>query len=472
MQGLGAILTWQSVAVAGISYLVTLAFYRLFLHPLARFPGPKLAAVTRLYEGYYDAFQNGQYTFKIAEMHKEYGPIVRISPFELHISDSSFYEKLYRQDGRWNKYGWAVDAHNAPGAIILTADHDQHKMRRQPLNAYFSKAKVVAQQDMIRRQVQKVCERFTAVAGTGRVIDIGGALSAYTGDIATEFVLSKSAGNLALEDFGASITHFMQGGGQVWRLTKHLRWYGPLLLAIPKDFLIKHGDAKLATFMRWTKSSEEETARLLKLAAGSNSTSSTDKSNEPRTIVHEIVDSNLPPSEKTLERVFCDIATVTGAGFETTASILRLALFHVFGSPEKLSRLRAELASVSSHPSAADEPVNFELRVFEKLPYLTAVLTEAMRLSPALGTRLQRIAPDRDLVYDKWRIPAGTPVGMTTIFMHLDEKLYPDPMKFDPERWVDPEARKRAEKTYAPFSRGTRICLGMQYVSPVVGGHL
>lgn len=87
---------------------------------------------------------------------------------------------------------------------------------------------------------------------------------------------------------------------------------------------------------------------------------------------------------------------------------------------------------------------------------------EAMRLSPALGTRLQRIAPDRDLIYDKWVIPAGTPVGMTALFMHMDEKLYPDPEKFDPERWVDVESRKRHEKVYAPFSRGSRICLGMQ----------
>jgi cytochrome P450 len=74
---------------------------------------------------------------------------------------------------------------------------------------------------------------------------------------------------------------------------------------------------------------------------------------------------------------------------------------------------------------------------------------------------MARIAPDRELVYDKWTIPAGTRVGMTMLLMHLDENLYPDPKKFDPERWMDMESRKEAVKTYAPFSRGTRICLGM-----------
>lgn len=54
-------------------YFTSLAFYRLFLDPLAKFPGPKLAALTRYYEAYYDLIRNGQYTFKIAELHKKYG---------------------------------------------------------------------------------------------------------------------------------------------------------------------------------------------------------------------------------------------------------------------------------------------------------------------------------------------------------------------------------------------------------------
>lgn len=58
------------LVVTTVVYFLSFVLYRLFLHPLAKFPGPKLAAITRYYEAYYDIVHNGQYTFKIAELHK------------------------------------------------------------------------------------------------------------------------------------------------------------------------------------------------------------------------------------------------------------------------------------------------------------------------------------------------------------------------------------------------------------------
>lgn len=121
-----------------------------------------------------------------------------------------------------------------------------------------------------------------------------------------------------------------------------------------------------------------------------------------------------------------------------------------------LDRLRSELDQVvKEHGNDGNLP----LSTLEQLPFLTGVVREGLRLSPGLATRLARVAPDRDLFYYQWRIPAGTPVGMTVLLMHLNEAVYPQPKTFNPVRWSD-EA-KRSDKTFAPFSRGTRICLGM-----------
>lgn len=83
-----------------------LAIKRLYLSPIAHIPGPKLAALTQWYESYYDIWLGGQYTFRILEMHREYGPIVRISPWEVHIGDPEFFSELYTGPSR-RREKWA-----------------------------------------------------------------------------------------------------------------------------------------------------------------------------------------------------------------------------------------------------------------------------------------------------------------------------------------------------------------------------
>jgi cytochrome P450 len=113
------------------------------------------------------------------------------------------------------------------------------------------------------------------------------------------------------------------------------------------------------------------------------------------TMIHAIVHSDLPTVEKSFDRVFEEVATVTGAGFETTANVLRLILYHVYSNKDILRRLREELASVSGASS-----LSAELRILEQQPYLTAIITEGMRLSPAVASRAARVA-DVDLIYDQ-----------------------------------------------------------------------
>lgn len=57
-----------------------------------------------------------------------------------------------------------------------------------------------------------------------------------------------------------------------------------------------------------------------------------------------------------------------------------------------------------------------------------------------------------------------TPVGMTSVFMHHNEDIFPDSYNFVPERWIDPEHRKYLEKYMVSFTKGSRQCVGMKYV--------
>lgn len=65
---------WVLLIVTGLlGWTIYGIIYRFYLHPLARFPGPKLAIATYWYEFYYDIFQDGQYTWKLRGLHEKYG---------------------------------------------------------------------------------------------------------------------------------------------------------------------------------------------------------------------------------------------------------------------------------------------------------------------------------------------------------------------------------------------------------------
>ncbi|KAI0173480.1 cytochrome P450 [Hypoxylon sp. FL1284] len=447
------VLSWWNFATVLIVYVVVLVSYRLVLHPLAQFPGPKLAAATRFYEAYFDIVCGGQYTLKIADLHRKYGPIVRISPYELHVIDPSYHEKLYRQEGRWDKYEWTYDAFSAKGATLSTGPHNIHKTRRLAISHFFSKARVASRQHVIDQNVAKLCSRLSEFAG--KTVDLGAALSAVTRDISCEFNLNKTYGALDKDDFNVSMTKMFRQGGAIWRMTKHFPWFGPAMQSIPRSLMFKLANEGTREFFQYIQDCEEDTKNLLSNAAASPA----EQVAAPRTIVHEIVDSKLPPEEKTFLRVLDEVRLVTGAGFETTASVMRLICYHAFSNSTILQRLRAELDTASGQSSSGEATI--DLKMLERLPYLTSVIMEGMRLSPGIGSRMSRISPDKDTFYGDIRIPSGTPVSMTAILMHTDETLYPDPLSFNPERWMDVEARKKLDKTFAPFSKGTRMCLGM-----------
>ena len=173
------------------------------------------------------------------------------------------------------------------------------------------------------------------------------------------------------------------------------------------------------------------------------------------TIFHELIQtSDLPPEEKTLPRLVNEGQAVVAAGQVTTTHYLNTIVYHILANPEILSELEAELEHAM--PDGRLPP----LKQLEQLPYLSAVVQEGYRISYGVTHRLQRVSPDEALIYHDYVIPAGTPVGMTSIFMHENPKYFPDPKAFKPQRWLKSSERNRLGKYLVNFSKGTRGCLG------------
>ena len=88
---------YNEAAAAVLLATLGLITYRLYFHPLARFPGPKLAAATKWYEFWYDVLlpPGGQFSARVERLHDQYGPIIRINPQELHIRDPDMFEQVY-----------------------------------------------------------------------------------------------------------------------------------------------------------------------------------------------------------------------------------------------------------------------------------------------------------------------------------------------------------------------------------------
>lgn len=177
---------------------------------------------------------------------------------------------------------------------------------------------------------------------------------------------------------------------------------------------------------------------------------------EKQNIFRELYNGDLPQAEKTLPRLRDEGQTMIAAGQETSSFFLQQASYFILANPNINARLKAELIEAIPNPAAIPP-----LAKLEQLPYLHAVVQEVHRFSHGVVGRLERVSPDKPLTYKAWSIPPGTPISMTSLLQHRDPSKFPDPMKFDPERWLTQGENERLEKYLVPFSKGTRQCLGI-----------
>lgn len=182
----------------------------------------------------------------------------------------------------------------------------------------------------------------------------------------------------------------------------------------------------------------------------------TGKTASHRTIIQELLQGDLPAQEKTVDRISEEAQLLVTAGASTTAHFLKTTLFFILSDATILNRLKAEVEGAM--PDPATLPPSHELA---RLPYLAAVIKEGGRMTHGVSSRLARIAPNEDLRFGDYLMPAGTSIGTSHPLQHGSPAIFPEPERFDPQRWLQGEESQRRERYLVNFSRGARACVGI-----------
>ncbi|THC93438.1 hypothetical protein EYZ11_007097 [Aspergillus tanneri] len=432
-------------ALCAIVYVGAVVFYRLFLSPLAKFPGPRLAAATGLYEAYFQLVKGGVFTWEIDRLHGEYNsPIIRIKPDELHIKDPDYYNTLYAGPGKHrNKDPW-FSFISYPQSIFSTEGYALHRDRRRVLGQFFKKGAILQFEPAIRANVQSLCRHFSALSSSNQPLELHAAFQCFVCDTLSQYCFGRQEGSHYLHQPTLPATwkarinsmfNFCRLNRQIPILSSFARIFpGPVAWLVPS-----YGHVLEFEQHRRADSKNGYLTRA------------------PTAIYPAILaDPDVPPSEKISPRLEDDAIFLMMAGTDAPSQAIAITIFHILNNPAVHQKLKAELfANVSDVTSTPT------LELLEKLPYLNATIKEGLRLSSIVTTRLPRIAPDEVLQYQKWQIPAGTPVSMSTYFILRDPDIFPEPTKFIPERWLlDPEDLQRLQRYLVPASKGTLGCLG------------
>lgn len=176
------------------------------------------------------------------------------------------------------------------------------------------------------------------------------------------------------------------------------------------------------------------------------------------TIYHRLLDpeTNKEMGLPSLKSLHDEALSLFFGGAESSGNVAMLGSYHVLQNPDVETRLREELRE--AWPDLNDMPKPEDL---EKLPFLTAVIKESLRISPSVPVPLPRVLPPTGARLSGQQVPGGTIVGMSIRFVHESEDIFPDAKTFNPDRWLQPDAAS-LDKWLMAFSKGPRNCIGQK----------
>ncbi|KAF9056855.1 cytochrome P450, partial [Rhodocollybia butyracea] len=386
------------------SSLFVLALYRLFFHPLCGYPGPTLAALTDWYQAYYNIVKGGGLIVKYDQLHKLHGPVIRVGPNTLHFNDRQAYHDIYTYRSTLVKHSGLYDALgvHAPNSSIIFSDPEVAKQRR-----------VISLEYTIQQKIDKLLDVLTNnYNSSSKTVSMAVAYRALTTDVITSYCFAESANVLDSPGLSHPILQGVKETIKKFWLQIHFPFFMTFALNAPQK-LILWFLPEFEGYLMMKAGFERQINSLIK---------------NPDTL---LTDQEPLSKASLMDEAFILVA----AGSDTVGNTCYVGTFYALKYPSIRQKLKEELEEAWVDK---DRPMSYT--ALEKLPYLTAFIKEALRVS--LGSC----------------IPFLTVVAMSVKFLHTNPDVFPDPYTFNPDWWLAQDTSELL-LDLAPFSKGPRICL-------------
>ncbi|KAL9127724.1 MAG: hypothetical protein Q9217_003454 [Psora testacea] len=401
----GAIFGYLSIGIYG-----SLLFYRIFWHPLRRFPGPTAAKITSLW---YSTQVTGFDAHKKAlELYKKYGPFVRVGSSDLMIAHPLAVPAVHGAQSKCRKASW-YDEDWPRQSIHTSRDHRFHADRRRVWSQSFSDKALRGYESRIAEYNQALMDRLGEHGG--HPVNAAKWFSYYGYDVMGCLAFNKDFGMLRSGEQHFAVELLDEAlGVQGLKLPT---WTFRMLIAIPG--LTKQ-------YWRFIQYCDEQLA--LKIASDEKEKGWSDK---PSLIASLLTHSGLRPTRQDLLTLQSDSRTVIIAGSDTIAASLSHVFYLLAAHPSHVAKLRQEL---SPHINPDN---SFTHNKIFKLDHLNAVINEALRLYPVPPTAIVRKTPPEGILVDGTHVPGNMNVWTPQYVIARSDIAYEQAYEFVPERWYE-----------------------------------
>ncbi|OQE00243.1 hypothetical protein PENVUL_c055G03586 [Penicillium vulpinum] len=442
--------------------LVALAlfhFTRNYLKPgAASIPGPLLAKITNLWR--FIDVANGRAEVTLYSLHQKHGDYVRLGPNVVSGLKLQELIDLSAEIPKTNFY--RVQQQLAKGratpTIFTTTDEAFHAAIKRPISSAYSMSTLTEFEPFVDKTIHTLFGKLDEFVTEAKVCDIAAWLQYYAFDVIGELTFSKPLGFLEkggdIDGIIGALEHMLDYAGKIGQMP----WLDYLFIKNPLKSVF--GGASTGAVARFARARLDE--RL-------NQKSTLPVASSHKDFLARFLEAkDQHPAIVNDNQVFSYTISNINAGSDTTAISLRAILYYTLKNPQASLKLHQELTTALEE-NRISLPVSWK-QSQEQLPYLDAVIKEALRLHPAVGLMLERVVPAEGLqLPDGPFLPAGTIVGANPWIIHRHQIFGEDVESFVPERWLKMDTESEADfqdrkqkmvRATFTFGAGPRTCIG------------